>query len=110
MARDWSSRAELRTSHPGRIKAMALCAMAEKQKRFPLLMLPKARARKLMRMVAEISKTVLYVLDNGAMTNWSTPKTIPRARIIGMSMKRAEKKTETAALAKPYMMTVNQTG
>ena len=92
-------------THPGRIIAMALCAMAEKQNKLPPLMLPKARARKLISIVAEISKTVLYVLDNGAMTSCRRPRRQPMARIMGMSMRRAWKKTETAALARPYMMT-----
>jgi hypothetical protein len=84
--------------------------MAEKQNMPPLLILPKARARKVIIIVADISKTVLYVLDNGEMTSCKTPSSDPSTKMIGMSMKRALKKTDTAALAKPYMMTQSQTG
>lgn len=90
--------------------AIALCAMAEKQNKLPPLMLPNARARKLIRIVADISKTVLYVLDSGAMTSWRRPSRHPMARMTGISMRRALKKTETVALARPYIMTQSQTG
>ena len=76
----------------------------------PLLILPNARARKLMRIVADISKTVLYVLESGEMTSCSKPSSVPKTKMGPMSISRALKKTETAALARPYMMTHSQTG
>ena len=109
MARDCSSSAELSTSQPGRIIAMALCAMAEKQNKLPPLILPKARARALIRIVAEISKTVLYVLESGETTNCRKPSKQPSANMMGMSIRRAEKNTLTAVEAAPYMNTHNHT-
>jgi len=97
-------------TQPGRIRAIELWAMAEKQNMLPLLMLPRARAIKLMRMVAEISKTVLYVLDSGETTSCRTPSSVPKMKMGPMSIRRALKKTDTAALARPYMMTFSQTG
>ena len=88
---------------------MALCAIAEKQNRLPPLILPKARARQLIKMVAEISKTVLYVLDSGEMTSCNRPSRQPSTKMTGMSMRRAEKNTLTAADAAPYMRTHSQT-
>ena len=47
---------DLRTIYPGRMRAMADWASAEKQKSSPLRMEPNARARKLVRTAAVISK------------------------------------------------------
>lgn len=88
---------------------MALCAIAEKQNVLPPLMLPKARAKQLIKIVAEISKTVLYVLESGATINWRKPSRQPSAKMTGMSRGRAEKKQLTAAEAAPYMKTHSQT-
>lgn len=46
----------LRTVYPGRIRAMADCASAEKQNTSPFLIEPKARARKLVSTAAVTSK------------------------------------------------------
>jgi hypothetical protein len=89
--------------------AIALCAMAEKQNRLPPLMLPNMRAKKLINMVADISKTVLYVLESGAMTSCRRPSRQPSAKMTGMSIRRALKNTLTAVDAAPYMKTHSQT-
>ena len=92
--------------------ATALCAMTEKPEMPPLLMLPKPRAGKVIMMVADISKPVLYVLDKGGMTSCRTPSCEANTNMMGMSMKmkRALKKTDMAALARPYRMTQSKTG
>lgn len=92
----------LQTIYPGRIKAMADCAKAEKQKSSPFLIEPNARARKLLRTVAQISKRLAYVFDMGVRTSCMKPTREPRMKAIGISIGRAPKaKGPTEALAKP---------
>jgi hypothetical protein len=57
--RDCNSSELQSTMYPGRIRAIDDWARAEKQKVLPLLIEPKARARKEVRTAADISKTLL---------------------------------------------------
>jgi len=57
--RDCSSSDAQRTKYPGRMRAMADCARAEKQNKSPPLIDPNARARNEVRTAAETSNTLL---------------------------------------------------
>lgn len=85
---DCSSRDPQSTIYPGKIRAIADWDRAEKQKRFPPLIEPKALARKDVKTAAEISKTLLYRGDFGATISWRKPKRQPRNHAIGRSIKR----------------------
>lgn len=102
---------DLQTVYPGRIRAIEDCANAEKQKTLPPLMEPIARAMKLVRTAAEISKTFEYKSDFGATMSCSIPSKQPRKKATGRSMKRAPKANgPTEALARPYTRTRSQGG
>src|SRR3954463_10366993 len=103
--RDWSSRLAQSTVYPGKMRAMADCARAEKQKRGSPwnLMLPKARARKEVSTAAEISNTLEYNLDLGDRINCSIPRRQPSRKATGISIGRASKANgPTDALAQPW--------
>ena len=81
---------------------MADWARAEKQNRWPPRMEPKARARKLVRTAAEISKTLEYSSERGASMSCMMPKRQPRKKVGGKSMGRAPKANgPTHILANP---------
>lgn len=67
------------------------CASAEKQKRFPPRIDPKARAKNEVKTAAEISKTLLYNSDRGATISCKNPRIDPSRNAIGISMSRAWK-------------------
>ena len=73
----------------------------------PPPILPKAQARKLIRIIAVTLNTVKYTLDNGATTSRKRPGSIPILKIIGKLIKWALKKVETATLARPYIKTLS---
>ena len=56
---DCNSREPQSTTYPGKMRAMADWERAEKQKRFPSLIDPKALARNEVKTAALISKTLL---------------------------------------------------
>ena len=64
-------------------------ANAEKQNKRPPWMEPKARARKLVKTAAEISKMLEYNADRGASISCMMPKREPRKKAMGRSMGRA---------------------
>jgi hypothetical protein len=70
------------------MRAIDDCANAEKQKRSPPRIDPKARARKEVSTAADISKTLLYRSDFGATMSCRKPSKHPRMKAIGRSIRR----------------------